>query len=100
MRIPEKYQRTVDGLVTLARREYAPAVLVLASVFVFWCVALFGGLQLLRTPHSAVVTLGWLYLILFMIASSAAAGFFAVTDLARRARRRRLGHGGPPAKGA
>ncbi len=89
MRVPERYQRAMVWLAALARREYAPASLVLLSVCLFWGVALIGGMGLLSTPHSAVVTLGWLYLMLFMITASAAAGFFAATDIARRMRRRR-----------
>ncbi|HSU70193.1 MAG TPA: hypothetical protein VLI70_01960 [Micrococcaceae bacterium] len=89
MRVPEKYQWAVTSLVTLSRREYAPSLLVLFFVCLFWGLALFGGLQLLSAPHSAVVTLGWLYLMLFLITASAAAGVFAVRDLARKARRRR-----------
>jgi hypothetical protein len=61
----------------------------LAAVAAFWLVGLFGGLTLLRTPHSAVVTLGWLYLMLFLVAASGAACFFAVTDIVRRVRHRR-----------
>ncbi|HEV7167185.1 MAG TPA: hypothetical protein VGN49_04355 [Micrococcaceae bacterium] len=89
MRVPEKYQWAVTNLVTLSRRDYAPSLLVLFFVCLFWGLALFGGLELLSTPHSAVVTLGWLYLMLFLITASAAAGVFAVRDLARKARRRR-----------
>ena len=88
MRLPEKYRQARAGLVTLARHDYAPALLVLLSVALFWALALFGGLELLSSPHSAVVTLGWLYVMLFLIAASAAAGVFALRDIARRAWRK------------
>ncbi|MCU1572739.1 MAG: hypothetical protein JWO93_821 [Micrococcaceae bacterium] len=71
------------------RRQYVPAVVTLVAVAAFWLVGLFGGLTVLRAPHSAVVTLGWLYLMLFLVAGSGAACFFAVTDIVRRVRSRR-----------
>jgi hypothetical protein len=84
-----KYRRAPGWLTTVLRHEYFPAVSILLVVVLFWTLALFGGLTLLHTPHSALVTLGWLYLMLFLIVASAVAGFFAVTDIARRLGRRR-----------
>ncbi|MCZ2402202.1 hypothetical protein IV498_03150 [Paenarthrobacter sp. Z7-10] len=94
MQITSTYRQGLVWLKTVLRHEYFPAVSILVVVALFWTLALFGGLTLLHTPHSALVTLGWLYLMLFLIVASAAAGFFAVTDIARRLHRRRTNRPG------
>ncbi|MFI5086504.1 MAG: hypothetical protein ACHP7K_11310 [Actinomycetales bacterium] len=97
MRIPQLSRRTFHWTSDLARRPHAPALVVTGAVAAFWIAALVGGLQLLSAPRSAVVTLGWLYFMLLMIAGTGLYGVLAVRYLARCARGRSLqripGHG-------
>jgi hypothetical protein len=69
-------------------RPYYPALSVLLSVATFWAVGNLGGLALLHDARSPVVTLAWLYLMLFLIVCSAVAAAVAVLDLVRRIRNR------------
>jgi hypothetical protein len=69
-------------------RPYYPALTVLVSVALFWAVGNLGGLALLHDARSPVVTLAWLYLMLFLIVCSAVAAAVAVLDVVRRIRNR------------
>lgn len=92
MRKPANNSKAADTLRRMSRHEFFPATLTLAAVALFWIAAAVGGLQLLSVPHSALVTLAWLYLMLFLITASLAAAFLALRDLVFKIRRRRSGN--------
>ncbi|MCU1573950.1 MAG: hypothetical protein JWO93_2032 [Micrococcaceae bacterium] len=58
----------------------------LFCVALFWAVGSLGGLAFLHDARSPLVTLAWLYFMLFLIVCSVVAGAFAAADLARQLR--------------
>lgn len=83
-------------LKTVVTSEYFPAAAVLSGVVLFWTLGLFGGLSLLSSTQTPLMTITWLLFVYGAAVLSPLAGLLAVTDLIRRWRRNRQSHGGLP----
>ncbi|QCB99027.1 hypothetical protein E5206_13440 [Arthrobacter sp. PAMC25564] len=86
----------MNTLKTVVTSEYFPASAVLSGVVIFWTLGLFGGLSLLSTSQTPLMTITWLLFVYGAAVLSPLAGVLAVADLVRRWRRNRHSRGGLP----
>ncbi|MHA7221977.1 hypothetical protein ACX80S_06600 [Arthrobacter sp. RHLT1-20] len=89
-----KTLRTLKSAVT---NEYFPAAAVLSGVVLFWALGLFGGLSLLSTNQTLLITITWLLFVYSAAVLSPVAGILAAIDLTQRWLRNRQQRGGAPA---
>ena len=89
--------KTLKMLKKTVTNEYFPAAAVLSVVGLFWALGLLGGLSLLSTHQSLVMTITWLLFVYAAAVLSPIAGLLAAVDLTRRWLRNRPPAGAAPA---